>query len=116
MRASVEERHGNLWGVATLKLREPLDRSEVVSVKRFWNYQMSDYFGEILEWTPVTTEYGELFVSFWSPGRHYFINTEPEFERRINAVHIRAQAALNTQDGKDAHSKRRDGRPSRTTR
>ena len=45
-----------------------------------WSGQESDGWGEGFEQREIKIEDGELYVSFWSPDKDFFIKTETELK------------------------------------
>jgi len=82
---SVEEINGKLYGVTELELREPLTPAELSALKDYITGQMADGYGESFEQREIKTHDGELYISFWSSGADYFVNTQQEFNQRISS-------------------------------
>jgi len=80
---AVEEINGKLYGVTEIKLREPLTPAELAGLKDYITGQMSDGYGESFEQREIKTSDGELYISFWSSGANYFIDTQQEFDQRL---------------------------------
>jgi len=79
----VEVHDGQLWGVATITLLEPLAPEELAKLKDNLEGQYSDGFGESFEQHEIKTDNGDLYVSFWSHNRNFFMDTEAEFAKRL---------------------------------
>ena len=80
---AVEEINGKLYGVTELELREPLTPAELSGLKDYITGQMSDGYGKSREQREIKTSDGELYISFWSSGSNYFIDTQQEFNQRL---------------------------------
>ena len=74
---SVEVRNGELAGVLTCRLTEPLTDSEMVELKRWWEGQAADGFGESIEQKEIKTDaFGTIYVSFWNSSDNWQIEAE----------------------------------------
>ena len=74
---SVEVRNGELVGVLTCRLTEPLTDSEMVELKRWWEGQAADGFGESIEQKEIKTDaFGTIYVSFWNSSDNWQIEAE----------------------------------------
>ena len=74
---SVEVRNGELVGVLTCRLTEPLTDSEMVELKRWWEGQAADGFGESIEQKEIKTDaFGTIYVSFWNSSDSWQIEAE----------------------------------------
>ena len=89
----VEERLGKLWGVATIKTSEPLTPEEYDLLKDYISGQYSDGFGEGFEQREIKIDRGDLYVSLWSSGKEFFIDTEREFAQRFGLEPLARTAA-----------------------
>lgn len=69
---------GQLMGVATVSVYEPLTPREMTALKEYLSGQYSDGYGEGAEQRPVKTDIGELYVSLWQSGKDFCIQTEQE--------------------------------------
>ncbi|ACV62336.1 hypothetical protein Dtox_1472 [Desulfofarcimen acetoxidans DSM 771] len=67
---SVEIVDGELWGVMTAGLKEPLSGEETSALMDYVCGQNSDGYGEGLEQRPIKTPDGEIYVSFWDSGNY----------------------------------------------
>lgn len=76
----LEDRKGIVFGRVDVGLRAELDARETQVLKDWILGQNSDGFGEGFEQRPISTEDGDLYVSFWNSGDDYFIMTSQEFE------------------------------------
>lgn len=74
---SVEVRNGELVGVLTCQVTEPLTDSEMAEFQDWWSGQASDGWGEILEQKEIRTDaFGTIYVSFWNPSDSWQIEVE----------------------------------------
>lgn len=74
---SVEVRNGELAGVLTCRLTEPLTDSEMVELKRWWEGQAADGFGESIEQKEIKTDaFGTIYVRFWNSSDNWQIEAE----------------------------------------
>ncbi len=80
----VEIHAGKLWGVANIETTAPLTPEEYDLLKDYITGQYSDGFGEGFEQREIKTSDGELYVSLWSSGSDFYIDTEQEFIRRFS--------------------------------
>lgn len=76
---SVEIVDGELWGVMTAGLKEPLSGEETAELLSFVEGQNSDGYGEGFEQRPIKTPDGEIYVSFWDSGK-YSMKLEQEMK------------------------------------
>lgn len=80
---SVEIVDGELWGVMTAGLREPLSSEETAELIDFVTGQNSDGYGENLEQRPIKTSDGEIYVSFWD-SENYSLKLEHEMRNKAS--------------------------------
>ena len=74
---SVEVRNGELMGVLTCRLTEPLMESEIAEFKDWWTGQAADGWGEGYEQQEIKTdEFGTIYVSFWNSSDSWQIEVE----------------------------------------
>ena len=74
---SVEVRNGELMGVLTCQLTEPLTDSEMAELKCWWEGQAADGFGESIEQREIKTDaFGTIYVSFWNSSDSWQIEAE----------------------------------------
>ena len=74
---SVEVRNGELVGVLTCRLTEPLTESEMAEFQDWWSGQASDGWGEGFEQREIKTdEFGTIYVSFWNSSDSWQIEVE----------------------------------------
>ena len=74
---SVEVRNGELVGVLTCQVTEPLTDSEMAEFKDWWSGQAADGFGESLEQKEIRTDsFGTIYVSFWNSSDSWQIEVE----------------------------------------
>ena len=77
---AVEVWQGELWGVLEVKSYGPLSPNMLKAVMDEWRGQESDGWGEGFEQRPIEIDEGELYVSFWNSGDHFFITTEEQLK------------------------------------
>ena len=74
---SVEVRNGELVGVLTCQITEPLTDSEMKEFQGWWEGQCSDGWGEGFEQKEIKTDaFGTIYVSFWNSSDSWKIETE----------------------------------------
>ncbi len=74
---SVEVRNGELTGVLTCQITEPLTDSEMTEFQDWWTGQASDGFGESIEQKEIKTDaFGTIYVSFWNSSDSWQIEVE----------------------------------------
>ncbi|MDD6278730.1 MAG: DUF6329 domain-containing protein [Oscillospiraceae bacterium] len=73
----VEVRNGELVGVLTCQIAEPLTDSEMAEFQDWWSGQCSDGWGEGFEQREIKTDaFGTIYVSFWNSSDSWHIETE----------------------------------------
>ena len=77
---TVDEYKGKLYGRIDCRFKEELTVDETEIFKDWLLGQCSAGFGEHFEQQPIRTEDGDLFVSFWHPGKSYFLCAEDELD------------------------------------
>lgn len=83
-RWSVEEIGGVLYGRIDCRSAEAFTPEEIEAIKDGISGQNSDGFGEGFEQREISTDEGDLYVSFWHSGNDYFIHTQEEMDEYIN--------------------------------
>ena len=74
---SVEVRNGELVGVLTCKVTEPLTDAEMAEFQDWWTGQCSDGWGEGFEQREISTDaFGTIYVSFWNSSDSWQIAVE----------------------------------------
>ena len=73
-RWSVEEIGGVLYGRIDCRSAEAFTPEEIDAIKDGIYGQNSDGFGEGFEQREISTDEGDLYVSFWQSGNDYFIH------------------------------------------
>ena len=74
---SVEVRNGELVGVLTCRLTEPLTDSEMAEFQDWWSGQASDGWAEGFEQREIKTDaFGTIYVSFWNFSDSWQIEVE----------------------------------------
>lgn len=74
---SVEVRNGELMGVLTCRLTEPLIDGEMKEFQDWWTGQCSDGWSEGFEQREIKTDaFGTIYVSFWNSSDSWKIETE----------------------------------------
>lgn len=79
---SVEIVDGELWGVMTAGLKEPLSGEETAELLEFVTGQNSDGYGESFEQHPIKTPDGEIYVSFWNH-ENYSLKLEKDMKNNL---------------------------------
>ena len=80
---TVEEMDGRLLGRIDCHLKEPLTAEEMADLQEEIIGQCSDGLGEGFEQRPISTDEGDLYVSYWQSGDDYFLCTEDELEEHL---------------------------------
>ena len=81
---TVEEMDGRLLGRIDCHLKEPLTAEEMTDLREEIIGQRSDGLGEGFEQRPISTDEGDLYVSYWQSGDEYFLCTEDELEEHLD--------------------------------
>lgn len=80
MNPTIEEWHGELWGVLEVQTHGDLSEGEMRGLIEAWEGQCSDGWGEGFEQREIKIDQGELNVSFWNSGRDFSILPEQELK------------------------------------
>lgn len=80
---TVEEMDGRLLGRIDCHLKEPLTAEEMTDLREEIIGQCSDGLGEGFEQRPISTDEGDLYVSYWQSGDEYFLCTEDELDEHL---------------------------------
>ena len=80
---TVEEVDGRLLGRIDCHLKEPLTAEEMADLREEIIGQCSDGLGEGFEQRHISTDEGDLYVSYWQSGDDYFLCTEDELEEHL---------------------------------
>ena len=78
-----ESVNGCLYGKVNVTISEELTEEEIEAVREYICGQNSDGLGEGFEQQPIRIDDGEIYVSFWEYGDHYWIYDENEFDEKI---------------------------------
>ncbi len=90
---SVEVRNGELVGVLTCRLTEPLTDSEMAEFQDWWTGQAADGWGEGFEQREIKTDaFGTIYVSFWNSSDSWQI--EAEMTNSTNTADIEEEESL----------------------
>ena len=74
----VETRGGDIYGVITVRSHGELDRSELKKLTNDITGQLSDGWGEGFEQREIKIGGDNVYISFWSSGRDYYLKPESE--------------------------------------
>lgn len=77
---SVEEIDGVLYGRIDCRSAVSFTPEEIEALKDGICGQNSDGFGEGFEQRPISTDEGDMYVSFWHSGDDYYIRTKEEMD------------------------------------
>ena len=77
---SVEEIDGELYGRIDCRSAEYFTPEEIEALKDGISGQNSDGFCEGFEQRSISTDDGDMYVSFWHSGKDYFIRTKEEMD------------------------------------
>ena len=84
---TVEDMDGRLLGRIDCHLKESLTAEEMADLREEIIGQCSDGLGEGFEQRPISTDEGDLYVSYWKSGDEYFLCTEDELEEHLEPHH-----------------------------
>ena len=90
---SVEMVDDELMGVAILTLNDDLTSRELQKIKDDITGQASDGWGEGFKQREISTDMGDVHITFWSNGNKWFIKTAQEME--MNQKHTTGGIRLN---------------------
>lgn len=76
--------NGVLYGVIHTNLTEAFTPEEEAAWKDEITGQASDGFGESFEQTPIPTDDGDIYVSFWNNSDNYFVYNQAEMNTKHN--------------------------------
>lgn len=98
---SVELRDGELMGCTTVRLKEPLDKTEMSALQEYLLGQFSDGWGEGFEQREIQTADGVLYVHFWDaePFSFEVVPIQPAEPAREPTVPKRPKMKLVGMDG-----------------
>jgi len=80
---TVGEVDGKLLGRIDCHLKEPLTPDELTALREEIIGQCSDGLGEGFEQRPISTDEGDLYVSYWNSSDDYFLCTADELEEHM---------------------------------
>lgn len=80
---TVEEVDGKLLGRIDCHLKEPLTPEEMADLQDEILGQCSDGLGEGFEQRPISTDEGDLYVSYWNSEDDYFLCTADELDEHM---------------------------------
>ena len=72
-----------LFGKVDVRLAEPMTEEEENELKDWIRGQNSDGLGEGFEQREISTDRGDLYVSFWDSGEGYFIKDDEEMDEYL---------------------------------
>ena len=109
MKWGFESFDGELYGMVTVELTEPVSEEGIKALKDWISGQNSDGLGEGFEQQDIQTGNGYLNVSLWQWDKGYYVDTEEEFFTRTgnapkmkpseNMSKFKPKCALIGQDG-----------------
>lgn len=72
-----------LYGKVDIRLTEPMTEEEENELRDWISGQNSDGLGEGFEQRKISTDRGDLYLSFWDSGVEYFIKDEAEMDEYL---------------------------------
>lgn len=86
---TVEQRDGQLWGVAECKATTELTKNEMAILKEYIEGQVSDGWGEGFEQQEIEVDGVGMYVHLWSTDKEWTIMTEEELmSRNQNEIRV----------------------------
>ncbi|MGB4659567.1 MAG: hypothetical protein WBI07_10325, partial [Mobilitalea sp.] len=83
---TVEKVGEEIMGVAVLTLNDDLTSSELEKIKDEITGQASDGWGEGFEQREISTDMGDLYISFWNSSKSWCIKTAEEMGINQNQI------------------------------
>lgn len=83
---TVEKVGEEIMGVAVLTLNDDLTSSELERIKDEITGQASDGWGEGFEQREISTDMGDVYISFWNSSKSWFIKTAEEMGINQNQI------------------------------
>ena len=75
-----------LMGVAILTLNDDLTYKELGKIKENVIGQAADGWGESFEQREISTDMGDIYISFWNSSKSWFIKTAEEMGINQNQI------------------------------
>ena len=83
---TVEKVGEEIMGVAILTLNDDLTSSELERIKDEIIGQAADGWGESFEQREISTDMGDIYISFWNSSKSWFIKTAEEMGINQNQI------------------------------
>lgn len=83
---TVEKVEEEIMGVAVLTLNDDLTSSELEKIKDEIIGQAADGWGESFEQREISTDMGDVYISFWNSSKSWFIKTAEEMGINQNQI------------------------------
>lgn len=83
---TIEKIGEEIMGVAVLTLNDDLTSSELERIKDEITGQASDGWGEGFEQREISTDMGDVYISFWNSSKSWFIKTAEEMGINQNQI------------------------------